>query len=291
MILVRLRLFGFALSLFAAFSSTARADFLAVQNGGSLIPGNSLSGEVTYERWTNLNTTSTPNPNATGGPTPGPNSTRPYGTHGSTAGWYNWVWDEVSGTYISASPATIAANLGSGTSTVWKSSGYGYLSGSIHQGFPGYDIVAGGNFTMRMDAIAGLETLVFQIEATDRGGSATELGVVFSQLPTLTIGSMTLSADYQALVDAQMNYSSGGFGVQNMQYWAFQWDLRDLSIEEGADFAINWTGVTNSGIFGLQVNQGDTFAQVVPEPSTYAMIALGLAIVAWKARRRIEARQ
>lgn len=278
-----LTLAGIGLLLVA--SPVYSQSFIDFQSGGTLVVGNSLTGTVTYEGWNNLTTARIPNNNATGGPEAGGTSTRPYGNHNNTAGWYLWAWDEGTETYINTGVrSTIASNLGAGTSTLWKSSGYGYVAGSsIHQGFPGFTIAPAGNFTLTGSAITGLENVIFQIQATNRDGE------IFAALPTLTIGSTTLDADYFSLFAKIENYSTGGFGDQDMDFYAFQWDLSGLSISEGDSFSINWTGLANSGIFGMQLNQGDTFLQVVPEPSTWLLLGLGLTIFLIMRRRRANA--
>ena len=257
---------------------TLQAQFIDFQSGGTLVNGNSLSGTVTNEGWDQLNTTRISNPNATGGPSAGGSSTRPYGSHNNTAGWYNWVWD--GSAYVATTPSTIASNLGSGSSTLWKSSGYGYVGGeSIHQGLPSASIIPGGNFEVESLAIADLETLVFQVNATDRAGD------VFSAFPTLSFGSTTISADFSSLY--LQVYKGISFGeAQYYNYYAFQWDLSDYVFAGGESLSINWTGLTNSGVFGLQLNQGDTFVQVVPEPSTWVMLLAGVGVVAYLKRRR-----
>lgn len=268
-------------ALLALSALTVQAQtFVSFQSGGSLTGGNSLSGNVTYEEWDQLTTARINNSSPTGGPSAGAASTRPYGSHNNTAGWYIWAWDSGAGAYVNTGvPSTIASNLGSGTSTLWKSSGYGYIaSSSLHQGLGGFAVVPGGDFTITGSAMEGLETVVFQIQATDRDE------VVFANLPTLTIGSTTLAADYSSLFATIEAYSTGGFGDQDMDYYAFQWDLSGLTISEGETFAIDWTGLANSGIYAMQLNQGDTFVQVVPEPSTGLLVGMGLGLVILRRR-------
>lgn len=276
-----------SISLLALSSLSAQAGFVSVHTGESFVQGNSLSGTVTYEGWDQLDTSRISNTNATGGPAAGGPSTRPYGNHNNTAGWYNWVYNAGTSAYEPTTPATISSNLGSGSSSLWKSSGYGYVaSSSVHQGLPGFQVVAGGDFTMALSSIADLETIVFQIMATDREGTLLEVGEVFDTMPTLTYGATTLAADYSAIVDTQFGYSTGGFGDQNMVYWGFQWDLSGENIAAGTDVTIDWTGLANSGIFALQLNQGTEFTQVIPEPGAMGLLLFAFSAVMLRRKRR-----
>lgn len=264
-----LTLAGIGLLLVA--SPVYSQSFIDFQSGGTLVVGNSLTGTVTYEGWNNLTTSRiTNNPLVSGD-----NTTRPYGWHNLQNSW----------------SATIASNLGSGSSTLFKSEGYGYIAGSsLHQGAGTFDLVPGGSFSITSTAISGLETVVFQIEATDRGGALPNtLGSIFHSLPTLSFGSNTLDADFDSLFNVTWATTSGGFGPQHRQFLAFQWDLRDYAFAGGEQFTINWTGLVNSGIFGMQLNQGDAFLQVVPEPSTWLLLGLGLTIFLIMRRRRANA--
>lgn len=231
---------------------------ISFHTGASLVPGNALGGTVTHEGWNTLNTTRlNNNPVVTGD-----NSTRPYGWHNLTNAW----------------STTIASNAGSGTSAFGKTGGYGYVAGSsVHQGASTFAVIPGGNFFISGTTITNLETLVFQIVATNREDE------IFHTLPQLVIGSDTFSPDFIALHD-RVNDFSAGFGGQDLDSYAFQWDLSGATIADGASFSILWTGLANSGIYELQLNQGDSFAQVVPEPS--AALLATLAGSAFILRRR-----
>lgn len=231
---------------------------IAFQTGATLVPGNSLAGTVTHEGWDTLNTTRLNNdPVVTGD-----NTTRPYGWHNLTNGW----------------SSSIASNVGSGTATLNKTGGYGYVaSSSVHQGASTFAVIPGGDFVISGTTITSLETLVFQIVATNREDE------IFHTLPQLVIGSDTFSPDFIALHDRIDNFTAG-FGGQDLDSYAFQWDLSGATIADGASFSILWTGLANSGIYELQLNQGDSFAQVVPEPS--AALLATLAGSAFILRRR-----
>lgn len=249
-----------ALTASATLSLPVQAALFTFQSGSSLVAGNSLGGTVTYEGWDNL-TTARINNNPT---TVGDNTTRPYGYHNLANAW--------------TGPA-IVSNLGSGTSSLSKSGGYGYIAGgSLHQGASTGAVIAGGNFTLSSSAILGLQTLLFQIQATDNAGS------VFDTLPTLTIGTSTLSANYFSGIYATETTTGMG-GAQNKNSYAFQWDLTGLTINQGDALTVNWTGIANSGIYQLQLNQGTSFAQVVPEPSSALLGAAALGFTLIRRRR------
>ncbi|MCU0796651.1 MAG: PEP-CTERM sorting domain-containing protein [Akkermansiaceae bacterium] len=246
-----------SLSLFLSPLS-APAALISFHTGATLVSGNSLSGTVTHEGWDTLNTTRINNsPVVTG-----QNATRPYGWHNLTNAW----------------TSTIASNVGSGSSVFGKTGGYGYVAGSsVHQGAATFTVLPGGNFFLSGTTITDLETLVFQIVATNRDD------VVFNTLPQLAIGAQTFSPDFIALHNRIDNFSTG-FGGQDMDSYAFQWDLSGATIADGAAFSLTWTGLANSGIYEMQLNQGTSMVQVVPEPST-ALLGL-LAATGFAFRRR-----
>lgn len=242
------------ISILCGISVThSHAALFAFQSGNTLNSGTPLSGTVTTEGWDNLTTGRiTNNPS-----TPGDNTTRPYGYHNLSNAWTG---------------APIVSNIGSqaGSSVLNKSGGYGYIAtSSLHQGQSGGGILPGGNFSIAGTAIASLQTIIFQIKATDRNEN------IFNALPTLSINSVSQgNADDSMLYQTIDNYSAG-FGGQDMDWYAFQWDLRTLNLTGGESFSINWTGLSNSGIYELQINQGSAYTQVIPEPSSLALLGLG----------------
>ncbi len=242
----------------AVFTMNAGAALIAYQDGT-----HGLTGNVTYEGWDQLNNVRINN-TAT---TPGNNATRPYGFNNLTNAW----------------TSTLASNQGTGTSVLNKSGGYGYIaSGSLHQGANSNAVLPGGNFTITGTTMSGIQTLIFQIKATDRNEAVFNAG----GLPTLSInGGLLLPSDYSSLYGTIDNYSGSGVTAQDMDFYAFQWDLTGVVIPNGASYSIGWQGLSNSGIFELQVNQGDVFAAAVPEPST-GLLGAGALCLAFIRRRR-----
>ncbi|WP_309400293.1 PEP-CTERM sorting domain-containing protein [Cerasicoccus maritimus] len=156
--------------------------------------------------------------------------------------------------------APISAQNGDTTAEFTKTSGGGVFLPEDDGGGT-YNLFTPGSWTVYdTSAIADLATVVFQVEAN------AEL------LPTLNYnsGAQALSADFSHV---------------GTDFFAYQWDLSGIG-DDITSFEINWgPSGAHYSISGLQLNQGDTFAQVVPEPRTYALIA-GLACGALILMRR-----
>lgn len=161
----------------------------------------------------------------------------------------------------------------SGSALFDKVSGGGYpASASI------YNTDVSGSYAITDSApISDLATLVFQI---DQGAFTGEAPIV----PVLSYngGSQALVADY-TLTTAGDYDNMGSPSV----LLAFQWDLSGI-LDPITSYTIDWTSGVHGSNFYMQINTGDTFAQVVPEPSTYALIAgLGVAgLLIFRRKRR-----
>jgi hypothetical protein len=170
--------------------------------------------------------------------------------------------------------APVAANTAGsqGSAVLMKTSGNGYFSGSSL-----YDAGGAGTFSISdASPIAGLSTVVFQIDA------GTSIGV----LPVLHYngGSQALAANYFAQADGgylTFNFTTGqSFPTQNR---AWQWDLTGLGV---TSYEIVWGSTANNHLTQYEFNlaTGDTFSQVIPEPSSAVLISL--ASLALYRRRR-----
>lgn len=164
-------------------------------------------------------------------------------------------------------PSPIAAD--SGTATFDKVDGT--------SGFPAgasiYNFIGSGSYTLSESSpLADLQTIVFQTD--------TILDTPFTSAPSLSFngGSQNLIADFTATTVGEFN-SDGQSTI-----FLYQWDLTDI-LGTITDFEINYTSAPHSSNFAMQLNQGDTFVQVVPEPRTYALMA-GLACGALILMRR-----
>ena len=160
-------------------------------------------------------------------------------------------------------PAAVAANgSGSqGSAMLMKVSGNGYFSGSSI-----YDAGGAGTFSLFDDSpVSNLANLVFQIDA------GTSIGIP----PTLNYngGSQALAPDHSAQTDGShltFNFSTGqSFPTLNQ---AWQWDLTGLGV---TSYQITWGSTPDNHLTQYEFNlaAGDTFVQVIPEPST--------ALLAW----------
>lgn len=189
-------------------------------------------------------------------------------------------------TYTTSSnswPSPIASTGGNGDLDLNKTAGLGFPSngGGIYVGG-----MSSGTGSFSIDtpvagALASLETVVFQIEIE---GVGSDWGDVLSNVNLSYNGGLqTLAPDF---VQELAAINTGiVFGSPSTKFTlAFQWDLSAL-VEPVDSFHLTWTGAEHSLTSSLQVNQGDTMVQVVPEPSTYALLLLGVcAVVFWKKR-------
>ncbi|MEO0795583.1 MAG: PEP-CTERM sorting domain-containing protein [Verrucomicrobiota bacterium] len=115
-------------------------------------------------------------------------------------------------------------------------------------------------FITEASPIAGLETVVFQTD--------TVFSDPFPQLPVLSYngGSQELSADLTDTTVGGFNFA--GDQSQNL---SFQWDLSSVG-ESITDFVIQWQSPNHTANFQMQLDQGDTFVGVIPEPSHYVLL-------------------
>ncbi len=189
-------------------------------------------------------------------------------------------------TSANAWPSPIAGT-GTGGALFDKTAGLGFPSngGGIYVG----GMTSGtGSFTLTDSApVAGLETVVFQI---DIEGVGSDWATIFTGLSlNYNGGSQGLSATFTELVSAVQ--TGVQFGQPSYRFsLAFQWDLTAVAGPINA-FDVDWTAAEHSLTFGLQLNQGDTMVQVVPEPSVYGMMAAAAFAVFVFHRRRISSRQ
>lgn len=214
----------------------------------------------------------------------------------STDGWENLTATNYSG-YGSfpgtgAWPAPIGSNTaGSGDAELNKSSGGGYLAseGIYSGGFSGTPNTSGANFLVSDSTIVSdIQTAVFQIEI----GQAYGYDFYNNVLPTLSYngGDQQITASYSKIIS---QYQNGTFedpitGIDEPVYvtlYGLQWDLSSITTPI-TSLEITWTTVQHSVIYSMQLDQSNTFTQVVPEPSTYALIGLGLGALLFMRRIR-----
>lgn len=165
---------------------------------------------------------------------------------------------------------TTPVSADSGSATFDKVAGTGgFPSGSSIYNFD----TPGSFFISENSPLANLETVVFQSDAVGGMMVAPTLSYNGGSQALAAVNTFSVSGDFVG-----MDTSSTIFG--------YQWDLSGI-VDPITDFTINWTSVVHNSNYTMQLNQGDTF-QVVPEPSTYALmagIACGALILMRRQRR------
>lgn len=170
-------------------------------------------------------------------------------------------------------PSPIAGS-GSAGMSLNKTAGLGFPSngGGIYVG----GLTSGtGSFAITdATSLGSLETVVFQIQVSGIGASWTNV------IPTLSLnyngGAQALAWNYSH-VDAVAGPIM--FGQPSYDYTvSLQWDLSAV-VPPISSLGIQWTAAEHSVTSALQVVQGNTMVQVVPEPTTVGLIVLtGLAL-------------
>jgi hypothetical protein len=186
-------------------------------------------------------------------------------------------------------PSPIRATEGSTNSTLNR------IAGSPTGGGPflASESIYFGSFSQVPNALGGtlrlsnslsltnLRTLVFQIQI----GEA--IGYDFfspSGFPKLSLNGETYNtALYTNLVNRYQNgvFPSPETGEDEpvwVNTWAFQWNL--TSPTNINNYAIDFSGVTHSQVYALRWDSTSVLQnQVVPEPSTYALLLLAFGII------------
>ena len=163
-----------------------------------------------------------------------------------------------------------------------KLSGGGYPASEAIYNFPGFSppFIPGDYSVDNSALLAGLETLIFQIDVG--GGEG-----FFDAVPILSLnsGASQLAADFTS-TSAGRSFTNPQDGTtQTTTVFAYQWDLSSAGAI--SDYSIQWGSAAHSTIYAMQLDSGDSFVQVVPEPSAFAAIAgaLALGLVAVHRRR------
>ncbi|MDB6079842.1 MAG: hypothetical protein JWO82_3589 [Akkermansiaceae bacterium] len=162
---------------------------------------------------------------------------------------------------------------GSGDALFNKTSGSGAFAGAgLYQ--------AGGTGSFSVSdstALTGLSTVVFQMEVNylDTGASFSDTAV------SLVINGIT----YTPAFSTYFSQSAGDAAVlASNKIFAYQWDL--TGVAGVSSFAVNWDGPSSSGqITSLQLTQGTTFTQVVPEPSAAFLGSIAAGLLVLRRRR------
>lgn len=184
---------------------------------------------------------------------------------------------------VSSGSTVTAANIVIGTKGVL--SGDGTIIGNVTN----YGVISPGNspgtLTILGDYIAQAgSTLVLEIESDGAGGFNTDR-VVFGGSSFVDLSGLGIVFQFLGTTDAQAFLATGDFAIDHFVG-------RDngagglAPLGAAAYAAVAFSAATDSGpVAGFNITPDGTVT-AVPEPSTYALMFGGLALVAWMARRR-----
>jgi hypothetical protein len=158
---------------------------------------------------------------------------------------------------------------------------YAASSSLYFGGFSGDVNVNGGSLAVvDSSPLAGLQHISFQVGI----GEASTYDFYNHVLPTLTyttsLGTVssvvaTSSSILEAFNNGTVTMPTGEEPIYINQY-LLQWDLSNVN-EQITSFSIGFTGVQHAQVYGLTLTQAAVAA--VPEPSTYAMLLSGMAMM------------
>lgn len=144
-----------------------------------------------------------------------------------------------------------------------------------------YNFTTPGSFLLSNSSpLSDLETLVFQLDMGEGIG-------FFTSDPVLNYNGGS-----QGLVAGLTKEVIGGYVVSNpgdppffSTNYAFQWDLTSI-VDPITSYTIEWSTNQHVTLYEINLDSGDTFSQVIPEPSTYAAMVgiLALAVVCMRRR-------
>jgi hypothetical protein len=249
-----------------ALSTAALVAFSGATGSAQTIPWldlSALGGTPTTDSWTQLNAAH-------------------YGATGTFPG---------AGVAVNVGPDTASAFGATFNKTTASENGY-LAAGGFYAAF------SETHLNVNSAALAGVQTLVFQLNATTGSSGAfvtasDNIDVLVA--PTLTLfnsGGGVIASGIAAEFDSINTFASstaGGF-AQNDNLDAYQWDLSAYS--SVASYTLSWQVEYHSDINGIKLTQSteqtsaDLTAVATPEPATWAMMIGGLALLVLVTRRQ-----
>ena len=168
------------------------------------------------------------------------------------------------------------------------------------EGNAGYNKVSGNGYPAGVSVYAPFTDSVFEIESS--GPLGFDIGTIIFQIdigpgtgfehlsaaPTLSLngGSQALAADFTSEAPGAFPFTNPVNPAETGTTTAFQfqWDLSSLG--SVTQYEIQWTTIPHAQTYKLQLDVGDTFTQVIPEPTSLALIGVvAAATLAWRRRQ------
>lgn len=156
-----------------------------------------------------------------------------------------------------------------------RTSGSHYAAGMGLYAFNGSDYST-FDFNVSTD-VSNWETVVFQ----ERKGPNPDLP---STAPVLVVDGQRYTALGSQILFAGSTWVDAIGQEVTIQDIAYQWDLRGLDLSNG--FTIEYEVAIHEAMIAYQIAGSESFAIVVPEPSTYAMILGGVVLAGVCINRR-----
>lgn len=250
------------------------------------------------ERWTGLGTGSSPsnsgdldpnNPNeANRGIIPNSMNANTRLTKISGGGYRagaSIYWQSGMGGFTGPDPFPVMMNVMAGTVTPQQAASYVTA---------GYKLDGEGQFRINstFETPQQFDAIVFQLaisgfgptlEAFHDGTYVSSYEFVLMLNPvTLTInGTEQIAGTFRNLSYTKFDSNQGEGAYEVEEVWAFEWDLSNLSVPIES-YTIGFANYPHASIRGLQVDA----VNVIPEPSTYALIVIGCTFTLWIRNRK-----
>jgi hypothetical protein len=152
-------------------------------------------------------------------------------------------------------------------------------AGLLNGGDVYYSSTRAQSWTLTATTEVDIGMLSFQIKTANLEGPTNAAALDTIYQPTLTgVGAATQIG--RRLVPGEF---SNGFQVYAIEY---RWFNLDIDAGSTLNITFNLVGGSGGAFTRKPIDAIALDSTTVPEPSTYALLALGVGIVAWKVRRR-----